>query len=83
MDLLAKYQSRSISFKAYCDPQGGDYRVYSMMNKTTENLEILYSNGVRVVLYAEMPSEKLLFIIHNALCLPYPVHFATSCVIMM
>ncbi len=31
-------------------------------------LDIQYPNGVKVVLYAEMPNEKLLFLIHNALC---------------
>ena len=31
-------------------------------------LEIQYPNGVKVVLYAEMPNEKLLFLIHNTLC---------------
>lgn len=31
-------------------------------------LEIQYPNGVKVVLYAEIPSKKLLFLIHNALC---------------
>ena len=31
-------------------------------------LEIQYPNGVRVVLYTEMRNEKLLFLIHKALC---------------